>query len=228
MLVELIFIGTVRYNVGMSIKIIKLEHSGVAIEKDGKIVVFDPVEFTKKLPRLENVAAMIITHKHSDHLQPEVIARITNDNPGVKIFTTNDAVGAISNATAVKAGDHHEIGGFTLDFFGKDHSAIVPGQVPCENIGAVVNGSIVDPGDSFDLPNMRPRLLFVPIAAPWLKIAESMEFIDRAKPEMVVPVHDALLSELGETISNNWIKMACDGVNAKYAELRSGNSVDIA
>ena len=216
--------GAVVYNVGMSMKIIKLEHSGVAIEKDGKMVVFDPVEFTEELPNLENVVAIIVTHKHSDHLQPKAIARITKDNPGVKIFTTNDAVGAISNETAVKAGDHHEIDGFMLDFFGKDHSAIVPGQVPCENIGAVIDGVIVNPGDSFDLPSLKPKLLFVPIAAPWLKIAESMKYIGRAQPEMVIPVHDALLSELGGAISNNWIKRACEDVGAELIILKPNES----
>ena len=216
--------GAVVYNVGMSMKIIKLEHSGVAIEKDGKMVVFDPVEFTEELPNLENVEAIIVTHKHSDHLQPKAIARITKDNPGVKIFTTNDAVGAISNETAVKAGDHHEIDGFMLDFFGKDHSAIVPGQVPCENIGAVIDGVIVNPGDSFDLPSLKPKLLFVPIAAPWLKIAESMKYIGRAQPEMVIPVHDALLSELGGAISNNWIKRACEDVGAELIILKPNES----
>lgn len=216
--------GAVVYNVGMSMKIIKLEHSGVAIEKDGKMVVFDPVEFTEELPNLENVVAIIVTHKHSDHLQPKAIARITKDNPGVKIFTTNDAVGAISNETAVKAGDHHEIDGFMLDFFGKDHSAIVPGQVPCENIGAVIDGVIVNPGDSFDLPSLKPKLLFVPIAAPWLKIAESMEYIKKAQPEMVMPVHDALLSELGGAISNNWIKRACEDVGAELIILKPNES----
>lgn len=218
------FMGAVVYNVGMSMKIIKLEHSGVAIEKDGKMVVFDPVEFTEELPNLENVVAIIVTHKHSDHLQPKAIARITKDNPGVKIFTTNDAVGAISNETAVKAGDHHEIDGFMLDFFGKDHSAIVPGQVPCENIGAVIDGVIVNPGDSFDLPSLKPKLLFVPIAAPWLKIAESMKYIGRAQPEMVIPVHDALLSELGGAISNNWIKRACEDVGAELIILKPNES----
>ena len=70
-------------------KITKLEHSGIIIEKDEKQIVFDPVEFEDKILRLENVVAIIITHKHSDHLQPEVIAKIRNDNPPVKIFTTS-------------------------------------------------------------------------------------------------------------------------------------------
>jgi len=33
-------------------KITKLEHSGIIIEKDGKRVVFDPVEINGKIPKL--------------------------------------------------------------------------------------------------------------------------------------------------------------------------------
>lgn len=208
-------------------KITKLEHSGIVLEKDGSLLVFDPVEFTEKLPKLNNVVAIIITHKHSDHLQPEVLRKILSNDPEAKVFTTSEATTLINNSVSVKAGDHYEVGGFSLDFFGKDHSAIVPGQTPCENIGVVVDGDIVNPGDSFDLPNTNAKVLFVPIAAPWLKISESMSFIGKARPELVIPVHDALLSELGETISNNWIKKACDNVGAEFAYLKPGESVEI-
>lgn len=42
------------------------------------------------------------------------------------------------------------LGGIELRFFGHNHAAIVPGKVPCRNIGVVVNEKLVNPGDSFD------------------------------------------------------------------------------
>ncbi|MBR3204172.1 MBL fold metallo-hydrolase [Candidatus Saccharibacteria bacterium] len=208
-------------------KITKLEHSGIIIEKDGKQIVFDPVEFNERISSLENVVAIVITHKHNDHLQPEIIAKIRNDNPQAKIFTTNDAAPLIDGAIIVKGRDSIEVDGFRLDFFGKDHAAIVPGQIPCENIGVVIDDEIVNPGDSFDLPNKEAKVLFVAISAPWLKIVESMKYVESARPNIVIPVHDALLSELGESISGNWMKKACDGVGAEYKELMPGESVII-
>ncbi len=212
------------YNVGM--KITKLEHSGIVIEKAGKLLVFDPVEFTEKLPELKNVVAIIITHKHSDHLQPEILTKILMGNPGAKILTTGDTGTLIKDTITMKSGDHYEIGGFSLDFFGGNHAAIIPEQIPCENIGVVVDGAIVNPGDSFDLPDVRAKVLFVPIAAPWLKIVESMAFIEKIKPEIAIPVHDALLSELGEAISNNCVRKACDDVMANLTELKPGESIE--
>ncbi len=209
-------------------EITKLEHSGIVITKAGKRIIFDPVEFEKTVPTFDNVVAVIITHKHSDHFQPAVLNRILSANPAAKVFTTNDTAPLINNAIVVKAGDTHDVDSFKLDFFGKDHAAIVPGQIPCENIGVVVDDSVVNPGDSFDLPaNIEPQLLFVPTSAPWLKIVESMNYIGRAKPKMVIPVHDALLSNLGETISNNWVKKACESETSEFVYLNPGESREI-
>lgn len=206
-------------------EITKLEHSGIVIEKDGERIVFDPVEFNKTIPRLNNVVAVIITHKHSDHLQIEVIKKIIRDNSDAKIITTSDAASFIEDSIIAKAGESYEIGGFKLDFFGKNHAAIIPGQIPCENIGVVVNGSIMNPGDSFDYPDIGAKVLFVPISAPWLKIAESMDFVGKVKPRIVIPVHDALLSDLGKSINDNWMKKACDKAGAEYRDLSFGENV---
>lgn len=208
-------------------KITKLEHSGIVIEKNGENLIFDPVEFTEKLPSFLNVVAIILTHKHSDHLQPGVISRILVDNPEAKIFTTEDTSSAINNAIVVKAGDSCNAGGFKLDFFGKDHAAIISGQVPCENIGVVVDEKVVNSGDSFDLPDTKPEVLLVPIAAPWSKVSESIDFVKKAKPGVAIPVHDAVLSELGKKFNNNWVSKACDEVGVKLVILEPNSSVDL-
>ena len=209
-------------------EITKLEHSGLIISKNGKRIVFDPVEFEKTVPKIESVVAIIITHKHGDHLQAEVLNRILDSNPGTKVLTTNDTAPLIGGATVAKAGDVYELDGFKLEFFGKDHAAIVPGQIPRENVGAVINDAVVNPGDSFDYPNVAADVLLAPVSAPWLKVSESMDFINKAKPRMVIPIHDALLSELGEAITGGWIKKACEDIGAEYKELKPNESVMIA
>lgn len=209
-------------------KITKLEHSGIVVEKDGKLIIFDPVEFNEKIPKLENVVAVIVTHKHGDHLQPEVIKRIQSDNPSAKTFTTSDAVSLVSGATIVKEGDSFKIDGFKLSFFGGNHAAVIEGKIPCENIGVVVDdGKIVNPGDSFDLPNVKVENLFVPISAPWLKTAESMNYVEAVKPRIAIPVHTALLSEFGKSINGSLMKAACEKVGADYKELKPGESLTI-
>ncbi len=210
-------------------KFTKLEHSGCVIEKDGARIACDPVEFEVSLPELDNVVALVITHKHGDHLQPEKIAAILDRNPGVRIFTPVDTASDIPNAETVKNGDVINVGGFELRFFGENHAAIVPGKIPCQNIGVVIDGKIANPGDSFDMPNgvVQPEILLVPSSAPWCKVCEGMEYIKLIQPKLVVPVHNAVLSELGNGFNNNWLRVACEEVGAELAPLKIGESVEI-
>ncbi len=210
-------------------KFTKLEHSGCVVEKDGLKVVCDPVEFEMSLPELDNVAAIIITHKHGDHLQPERILAILDRNPEARILTTEDTTAEIPNSEIVKNGDVVTVGGFELKFFGENHAEIVSGKIPCQNIGVVINDKIVNPGDSFDVPSeiFRPEVLLVPSAAPWCKVSEGMEYIKAVRPKIAVPVHNAVLSSLGNGFNNNWLRIVCEEVGAELAPLEAGESMEV-
>ena len=208
-------------------KITKFEHSGFAVEKDGKTLVFDPVEFEQKLPELTNVVGIIVTHKHGDHCQPAVIEQIKAANPAAELIVSAQTAEMVNGAVAAKAGDTRDVSGFKLDFFGRDHAAIIPGQVPCDNIGVVVDGLVVNPGDSFDLPAGPSKVLLAPIASPWNKISETIDFVRRVKPEVVIPIHDAVLSDLGMTFNCNWLKNACAEIGAEFVKLGFGESFEI-
>ena len=201
--------------------ITKLEHSGLAVEKDGKTLLCDPVEFTTKLPNFENVTVLILTHKHDDHFQPTIVKALATENPTLRIFTTEDTVKSVAevanpdNITIVKPGDIKESGGFQLEFFGGNHAEIMEGNVPCQNIGVVIDGILANPGDSFAPPSVQPQILMAPISAPWCKIIETTNYINQVKPREVIPAHDAVLSELGKTYNLGWLKMICDANQIK-------------
>lgn len=210
-------------------QITKLEHSGIVLDKAGKKLVFDPVEFAETLPELNNVVAIIITHSHSDHLQPERISAILDLNPNAKIFAPEDALAQIPNATVVMGGDEIDVDGFNLKFFGQDHASVVAGKVPCQNIGVVIDDNLTNPGDSFDLLDLNGNInvLLVPEVAPWTKFSETAQFMKIAKPNFVIPVHDGLLSNMGKTIYDNLLRNACTENGFEFAPLAIGESMDI-
>lgn len=210
-------------------KLTKLEHSGCVIEKDGFKVVCDPVEFETILPELNNVVAIVITHKHGDHLQLERISAILDRNPKAKVLTTEDAALEIPNSKAVGCGDTVVVGGFELKFFGENHAPIVPGKIPCQNLGVVIDDWIVNPGDSFDAPHniVRAEILLVPSAAPWCKVHEGMEYIKKMRPKFAVPVHNAVLSDLGNDFNNNWLRVTCEEMGAELVPLNIGESIEL-
>lgn len=210
-------------------QITKLEHSGLIIEKAGKKLVFDPVEFADTLPEIRDVVAIVITHIHADHLQPEKIQAILDLNPTAKVFAPADALTQLPNAIVMAGGENVEIDGFTLEFFGKDHASVVAGKVPCDNLGVVVDGKITNPGDSFDLLEVdgAVKVLLVPEAAPWAKFSETAEFMRIAKPQIVIPIHDGVLSEMGKAIYNNLLRGVCEEIEAEFAPLSVGESIDL-
>ena len=208
--------------------ITKLEHSGFALTKNHDTILIDPVEYTRQLPVFDNVVAIIITHKHNDHCQPEVISRILQTNPSATVFTSADTTALISGSIVVRGGETREVASFKLQFFGQSHAAIVEDQIPCDNLGVVVDDYFVDPGDSFDKPPIEhPTVLCVPISAPWCKVTESIKYVKDIKPQVVIPVHDAVLSELGLTFNNSWLKFACDPLGIQFSPLTPGTHLEI-
>ena len=207
--------------------ITKLEHSGIAITKDGQTILCDPVEFTTKLPLFQNVVAIVITHGHNDHFQTNVINNILSTNPTARVFTPADTTRYLLNAEPVKAGDAKEIGNFTLKFFGTNHAAIIEEQIPCMNVGVMIDDIVANPGDSFDQPPVTPKVLFAPLSAPWCKVSDTVKYIKDVKPEIVIPFHDAVLSDLGKTFNNNWLKSTCESAGVKFTPLTPGQSITI-
>ena len=201
-------------------KITKFEHSGFALEKNGETLLIDPVEFERKLPIFANVVGVVITHKHEDHLQTEVLERLA---PGVKIFAPEDA----GIGETVQQGAHTIVGQFELDFYGANHAEIFPGKVPCQNVGVVVDRVFAHPGDSFDLPPFPVTVLCTPIAAPWSKVADTAAYLEKAKAEAVIPIHDAVLSDLGRKYNQGCLQTVCSDRGFTFAPLGFGESIEI-
>ena len=211
-------------------EITKLEHSGFALTKNHETILIDPVEFTEKLPThlFSEVIAIIITHKHDDHCQPGVISNILASNPAATIFTTPDASPLISGSIVVRSGETRQAGGFKIQFFGQSHASIIEGQIPCDNLGVVIDGTFANPGDSFDNPPLEhPKVLCVPISAPWAKISDAAKYIKDVHPEIVIPVHDAVLSNLGKTYNLSWLKYTCDPLGIKFTPLTPASTITI-
>jgi len=202
--------------------ITKYDHSCFLIEKDGRSLIFDPVEYEHKIPTITNLDGIIITHSHGDHFQPEVIQRLQNANPNVQIFATTDNTDNVPNSTAAKSGDKIPIGVFNVEFFSEDHAEIISGQFMCKNIGAVVDGTFAHPGDSLDPPPITPEILAVATVAPWLKISDAAEYIIKVHPKIVIPAHDALNSDLGNIVCDKWIAQVCAENNITYIPTHHG------
>lgn len=210
-------------------KLTKYGHACVVLEEQGKKLIIDPGVFTPEFGDVSDVAAVVITHVHSDHYSPEHLQKIVGVNPDVKVFTAPEVATEWKDphAQAVKAGDEQTVGPFTLRFYGELHSLIHPIAPQIQNVGVLVNGSFYYPGDSFTLPESAITVLAVPANAPWAKVGESLDFIKAVAPKKFFGTHDGLLNDAGMMVTGVWFKMASDNFGVEYTPLKVGESIEI-
>jgi L-ascorbate metabolism protein UlaG (beta-lactamase superfamily) len=209
--------------------ITKYEHACLVIEENGSNLVIDPGQFSSSLPKLKNVAAVVLTHVHFDHVDEKKVKQIITDNPGIKVFSTGEVAETFPNLkpAVVEPGSMHQIGPFTLAFFGGEHAVIHPSKPKTQNVGVLVNSVLYYPGDSFALPGRPIKALAAPASAPWLKISEAMDFISEVKPELAFPTHDAILSDEGKQVHDTMLESTAKEAGVTYQRIQTGQSITI-
>lgn len=189
-------------------KLTKYEHACFTVEKDGQVLVVDPGGYTTDFIAPEGVVAVVVTHRHADHFDHDLLAEIIDKNPSALVIGPEAVVKQIETfeTRSVDAGDSVEVGPFNLEFFGGQHAVIYPALPVDQNVGLFINDLIYYPGDSFAIPEGRlVDSLALPIAAPWLKISEAVDFALAIKPRFMFPTHDAILSDVGHNLADNLV-----------------------
>ena len=75
---------------------------------------------------------------------------------------------------------------------------------------------------SIALPDGGLDVLLVPVSGPWVKLAEAIDFARAVPAAVVVPIHDAPLSEVGHTLTARWLDTERLGGEYTYARLSVG------
>ncbi|MFM2024311.1 MAG: hypothetical protein RLZZ56_324 [Actinomycetota bacterium] len=210
-------------------KVTKLEHATLVLEKEGKTLILDPGFYTRPLDGYQNVVAIIITHNHDDHVHEDQIAIIVKDNPDVVILGTKEVADRLSSfgAKSVTHGDHHQLGPFTAEFFGDLHIEIHRSIPLIQNCGVMINEVLYYPGDSYTQPDRKVKYLACPSSGPWLKIGDVMDFVAAVKPENCFPTHNIHLSEPGEQLNNSRIKQVTEEHGGTFSYHLPGESFEL-
>lgn len=210
-------------------RIRKHEHACLEIEHSGSTLIIDPGSYTTLLVGTNNVVGVVITHEHADHWSADQLRHIIDRNPDARVLGPEGVAAAAKDfdVEVVSAGDALELEPFSLRFFGGEH-AVIHHTIPIvDNVGVLVNDTLYYAGDSFEIPDVAVDTLAVPAGAPWLKIAEVMDYVDAVKPRRSFPVHEMVLSKFGKDLSNARIKAVTEAGGGEFFALEPGDDLDV-
>ena len=112
-------------------RLTKLGHACVRLEKDGGALVIDPGAWSGR-DVLAGAQAVLVTHEHPDHLDGgEVRAALTAD-PGLGLWANSSVAAQFADfggrVHEVAHGDVFTAAGFDVHAYGQDHAVIMPGE----------------------------------------------------------------------------------------------------
>jgi L-ascorbate metabolism protein UlaG (beta-lactamase superfamily) len=217
-------------------KLTKYTHACVRLEKDGRVLVLDPGNFSETSQALEGAEAVLVTHEHADHIDVPAVLDALRANPdlalhapaGVAGQLRAEAGGAAARVHVVEPGQALEVAGFRVRSFGGQHALIHP-QIPMvANIGYLIDDNVYHPGDSFTVPDgISVKTLLVPVHAPWSKSAEVVDFVIAVRAPRAFQIHDGLLNDNGLKIVEGHVKRIGAKYGTEYTHLSAGESVEV-
>lgn len=172
-------------------KITKLEHSCLLVEMPepvSRTVLFDPGVMSApsvNIDSLEFLDDIFITHVHPDHCDCELIKKLVEKFPNVRITGPREVVaklkpGGITASTEPPEG---------VVFFDSKHEKVLPLFQPPEEIGIHYLDMLSHPGDSHGFTETMP-ILALPVTAPWGSMVNAVKLALELKPQYVLPIHD--------------------------------------
>ncbi|MGK3649322.1 MBL fold metallo-hydrolase [Pseudarthrobacter enclensis] len=217
-------------------KLTKYTHACVRLEKDNRVLVIDPGNFSETEEALSGAEAVLVTHEHADHIDVDAVAGALRSDSGPALYAPagvadrmrSEVPGAGERIHAVEPGTSFQVAGFDVRSFGGQHALIHP-QIPVvANIGYLLDENLYHPGDSFIIPDgITVRTLLVPLHAPWSKSAEVVDFVVGVRAPKAFQIHDGLLNDNGLKIVEGHVARIGARYGTEYAHLAAGESVDI-
>jgi L-ascorbate metabolism protein UlaG (beta-lactamase superfamily) len=187
-------------------RVAKFVHACLLVENGEDRILFDPGTFTFSgnavpVETFDGIAAIVITHRHADHVDAANLERIAGRNPSAVVLANAD-VGELLRSGAgprveVFEDGTRRVGRTTLRAIRAEHAALL-NAAPPPNVAYVVEETLLHPGDSFASSLDACRgipLLALPVAAPWTSELGVAEFAERLAPRSIVPIHDGYVKE---------------------------------
>ncbi|WP_028708158.1 MBL fold metallo-hydrolase [Propionicicella superfundia] len=203
-----------------------LGHSAVLVETPDTRVLIDPGNMSDGWHGLTDLAAVLITHQHPDHVDPARLPALLAANPQARVLVEPSVVRIVADAGGeaepVPAGRTLTVGGLTVDTVGGLHAVIHRDLSRIGNVGFVVRETdgpaLFHPGDSLATVPDGVDILATPAYGPWAAMKETIDFVREVGASRGFLIHEGLLNERGWALSFGRLGEMTPTV---YADLRN-------
>ncbi len=186
-------------------RVTKYGHSCLLVEEGEARILIDPGNFSTGQESAVNVDAVLITHEHPDHVTVDSLSAVLANNAQAVVYANESVSELLSKAgipsSVVKDGESFHIKSVSVQAFGVDHACIHDSIPLIRNTGFLIAERLFYPGDSLTQVPKHVDILALPVAAPWMRLSEAIDYAVKVKPKTCIPVHDGQLraDRLGST-----------------------------
>ncbi len=197
-------------------KITKYPQSCLLLEKEGKQLLIDPGSFmagkftSDDLPEIE---AIILTHRHPDHANPELISALLAKK-SVPVYANSDTkefLGDIVTDT-VEPEQTVDVAGFSITAYDMPHCPLPDGSAGPPNNGYVFDGMFLHAGDGVSVDNLQIDNAAIAIAGPDLSLRDAADLIKSVGAKKVIPIHYSIFSDEKPIGAIGLLKFGAPGV----------------
>jgi L-ascorbate metabolism protein UlaG (beta-lactamase superfamily) len=179
------------------VRITKHGHSCLHVLVDDASLLIDPGAFSSGFEELTGLTGILVTHQHPDHLDVSRLQALLAANPDAVVVADHETAqfleGAGIPAREVGAGTWLDLG-TSIEVVGERHAVIHRDLPGLANVGYLVTGRLLHPGDALTVPAGPVEVLALPVSAPWMALKESIDYFRAVRPTVAIPIHDKVLS----------------------------------
>lgn len=209
-------------------RITKFGHCCLLVEVDGLRILTDPGNLSEGEREAKDIDVVLITHEHADHFHTPVVEAVLANNP-LAVVITNTAVGKLLEKMnvgfeCVEHGQSTKKNGVMIEGCGTEHAAFHPSIPNVQNTGYFVAGKLFFPGDALTVPSHPVEVLALPVAGPWMKFSEAVEYAQATKAKTCFPVHEGIMKSPGFIIQR--MATVLESLGIGYVNLEAGQSAE--
>jgi len=183
-----------------NLKITFIGHSTLMLTFNGKIIYTDPISQVADYTRLPKADLILITHEHSDHLDPNAVKILRTDK--TTAILTEACAEKLAGGTIMRNGDVQNIIGVTIEavpaynivFKRKNGEPFHPKGRGNGYVISFGDKKVYIAGDTENIPEMKNltgiHVAFLPMNVPYTMSPEMAADAARTlKPKIVYPYH---------------------------------------